>query len=556
MRRYDPRIMVATAFVASLGSVAPALSQDAGGPPQVLVPTLTVQGVDDRVGERVSSEVRDLLDDLTTHGVVSEKDLKASMARYKLEELDEITARQLAQQMNAQIVMWGVVERGGAGLQADVRFIDVRTGDQLEVEDATGADHDALARAIVSEFQQKAEGLRLAIQCGSQVLAQQYEPALASCDQALALVPRSTTALAGRAAALLRLERWADASTTYGQLLEIDPANQDALLGAGLAASRAGQADAAVGFYNRYLEVNGSDVAARSALVGQIVPTGDFVSAFRVLEPVVAENATNAELQQTFVAVATAAGQQVQEKQGADAARPYYQAALTAYQGLASANAVTAAAARQAIAVNIALGNTDAALALARQATTQFATDASVWSQYAQALSDAGQHAEAADALSRVVSIDENFDGAYVRRGSELLRAGRRQEALADLERAVSRGNAGAVAAVLYGMGAQAYQANRFEEASDLLDIASRHAEGDVKSKTQFLLGVALYRQAEAIAKANTSMRAAEAERALPLFQRAVAALQASTEPQAAGVLSAAQQYVTNQQAVIAAGRR
>lgn len=555
MRRYVPRTLVTTALAATFATATDAVAQAPAGPPQVLVPALMVEGVDGRVGERVSAEVRDLMEDLSTHGVVSEKDLKAAMARYRLEELDEITARQLAQQMNSQIVMWGTVARGGQGLQADVRFIDVRTGDQLQVEDATGSDHDALAAAIVAEFREKSEGLRLAVQCGEQVMGQQFEAALASCDQALALVPLSSTALAGRAAALSNLQRWPEAATTYAQLLEVDPANQEALIGAGLAASRAGNAEEAAGFYTRYLEINGGDLENRMTLTGRIIQAGDFVSAFRVLEPVIAENRANAELQKNFLLVATAAGQQTAERDSV-AARAFYQAGLQAYQALVSSGGeIDAAATRQAIAINNALGNRPAALQIAREATTRFASDASIWSQYASVLEDEGQYAEAVEALTRAIQLDPELENVYVRRGSALLRAGQRDQAIADFQQAVSRGNGALVGQLLYANGAQAYQANRFDDAVDLLTIAEQNATGDTQSKIRFLLGVSLYRQGEEIAKANTQARAAEARRALSSFERAVAMLQATQEPQAAGVLSAAQQYVTNQQAIVAAGR-
>lgn len=555
MRRYVPRIMVTTAIAATLATVVETVAQVPEGPPQVLVPALTVQGVDEKVGERVSAEIRDLMEDLGTHGVVSEDDLEAAMKRYRLEELDEITARQLAQQMNSQIVMWGVVQRGGAGLLADVRFIDVRTGDQLEVEDATGDDNDALAAAIVAQFSEKAEGLRLAVQCREQAAAQQFEGALAICDQALALVPRSSSALAGRAAALSGLERWAEAATTYQQLLEIDPANQDALLGAGIAASRAGDRENAATYYTRYLEINGSDLPARLALVGRIIPTTDFVSAFGVLQPAIAENQTNAELLSNFLAVATAAGQQVQATDST-AARPYFEAALAAYQALVNSGAQPdAAAARQAIAVNSALGNRQAAIQIGREATARTPGDAALWSQYASVLEDEGQFAEAAQALTRAMEIDPSLENVFVRRGNLLLRAGQREQAIADFQQSISRGNAQLVSQLLYANGARAYQENRFDDAVDLLGLAEQHASPQTKSAIQFLLGVSLYRQGEAIAKANTEQLAAEAERALASFERAVQMLQATQEAQAAGVLSAAQQYVTNQKAIVAAGR-
>src|SRR5690606_16087028 len=102
---------------------------------------------------------------------------------------------------------------------------------------------------------------------------------------------------------------------------------------------------------------------------------------------------------------------------------------------------VPASATRQAIAVNNALGRTNEALAIAEDATRRFADDPAVWSQYATVLTSAGRHADAIQALSRVIELDPNYENIYIRRAQAQIEAGNRSAALADLELAAQRGN-------------------------------------------------------------------------------------------------------------------
>src|SRR5690606_17650625 len=293
---------------------------------------------------------------------------------------------------------------GGAGLQADIRFVDTRSGDQIEVQGATGATPQELAAAIFSEFSESVEGIRQAAFSNDYLSSNQFDRALETCNQALAIVPNSTAALYGKATALLNLEgREAEALATYEELLEIDPTHQDALLGAGLAASRLDRDDA-MGFYNRYMEINPGNVDVRMTLANDIAETGDYISAFRLLEPAQEEAADNTDFQAYLFQMATAAGQRAQEQGDSTVARDIFNTALRAYAaGYPAGAEVPASATRQAIAVNNALGRTNEALAIAEDATRRFADDPAVWSQYATVLTSAGRHADAIQALSRVI---------------------------------------------------------------------------------------------------------------------------------------------------------
>jgi tetratricopeptide (TPR) repeat protein len=523
-----------------------------------MIPAFEAQaGAPANAGAAVAKDLRSLLTGMATHTSVPEGEIKGAMKRNGVEQLDAITSRQLAQAMGAELSAWGTVQSGGQGLEADVTFTDVRSGDEIVLDDVTAPNAKALAQAIFQGFEQKVEGIRMAAFCNDYLASQQYDRALETCNQALAIVPTSTTALYGKATALYNMDNFAESLATYRQLLEVDPNHQDALLGAGLAASRLDQGQEALGFYNRYLELNPLDVQVRMKVAGDIAQAGDFISAYRVLQPAAtAENAENLDFQKYYAQVATAAGQRVEEAEGKQAAAEYYNTALAAYDRVFAAqpDSLDASLYRQAIAVNNGLGRTQEALRLGQQATQQFDTVASVWAQYGDVLREAKQYGEAARAYTKVIQLDPQYEGVYIRRALAYMEGGQRQQALADLERAAGQGNREQVARAIFSMASAPLNSGNYAEAANLLSMANNYATGSLKSEIGFFWGFSLYRQGEAIAKANTQGSAARAREALKFFQQALPLLQASNHQNAAQVAGASQQYIANQEAIIKAG--
>ena len=568
MRRFVPRAIMGAALVVSAAACAAGTATsggstggDAGGRFQVMIPDPAVQGsVAPRDAERVAGRVRSLVSDMTTHTAVDLGIIRSAMEQYGVTSLDSTQARQLAQQLNAQNVLWLSIGQGGAGLTADAQFIDVASGDAVRLNDVSAPDANELANAIFSEIQTSIGGLRQASLCNEQVAGSQYDLALATCDSALAVVPTSTAALYGKATALLQLERHEDALGAYEQLLELDSDHQDGLLGAGLAASELDRSDEASGYYDRYLQLNPGNPQVRMTVASRIANTGDFVSAYKVLEPTISapENVNNPEFQRYLFGLATAAGTQVATDESEDAARPYYETALQAYGRAFASDSIQpdVSQIRQAIAVNVGLGNTEEALSIAREATVQYDTVASVWYQYGSALVEAGQHAEAVQVFTRVAELDPDFENVYIRRGMAYLEAGQRQQALADLQRAAQAGNQADVARVLFAEANKMNTEGRFAEAESLFEQSAQYADAELKPQATFFQGYMLFRQGDAIARANSTGALAEARQALDFFQRAKPLLESGTNPQKAQIVAGVDQYIAHQQAVIqAAGR-
>lgn len=555
MRRSVPRALLTAALVAATAGCAAGggagvdLGGDTGGRYLVMIPDF--EGPD---GDRVAEDLRGYVSEMTTHTAINRGSIRSSMSEYDLESLDEISARQLASIINAYLVSWGTITPAGDGLEADVKFVDTRSGDEIVLEDISAATAPELAAAIFSSFERSVEGIRQAAFCNDYLSSNQYDQALETCENALAIVPNSATALYGKATALLYLDRPQDALNIYDELLDVDPMHQDALLGAGLAASRLDQSQDAMAYYNRYLEINPGNVAVRITVANDVAETGDYVSAFRVLETALddEEASANADFQRYLFSIATAAGQRLMEQGDSANSIGIFETALAAYEkGFAEGDGPSASQIRQAIAVNNSLGRRDDAIRIARDATQRYPDDPQIWSQLATVYTQAGQHTDAIDALDRVIQIDENYENVYIRRAQAYFENGQRQQALADLERAADLGSRETVAQVLYGMGAEELRAERWSDATGLLELALDYANGDNRSDIAYFLGFSLFRQAETIARPLfDNPDAGQAQRALDLFNRSVQTLGQTTNPQRQQLIDASQQFMEAMQAI------
>ncbi|HET8654413.1 MAG TPA: tetratricopeptide repeat protein, partial [Longimicrobiaceae bacterium] len=519
MRRILPHAALAVVLLTGMAACAGAANTTAGGPtpnngqvdtrPQVLVPDFAARsGAAAKTGTQVAEQLRRLVRTTNDFGAITADSLATAMKRFGLTALDSITARQLAQQLGAPLLLEGSVSKAATGLQSAASIVDVRTGDHYPLEAVTGANPGAVAQALFTEFQGQLAAVRQTSACNQALGAEQYTQALAVCDSVLAAAPSSTVALYGKATALSNTGKYQEALPVFEKLLTLNPASDKALLGAGLAASHAGQGQQALQYYQRYVQLSGADTAALLRVAGQVAQAGDYISAYKLVQPVASQMRGNADFQKFLLAVSTAAGAQAQGAQDSTAARSYYQAALGAYRTVYGDTASDLTALRQGIAINSALGNTEQALAIAKRATAQYDTSATIWSQYASALHDAQRYPEEIQALTRVIQINPQFEDVYLRRGMAYVAAGQQDQALTDLKQAATRGNAENVSKVLYRAGAVALQAKNYDQAATLLSGAFDYAPQSLKSDIGYYLGFALVQQGTAAAKAHNNAAA------------------------------------------------
>jgi tetratricopeptide (TPR) repeat protein len=562
MHRNTPRRLLAATLVLGMGWVAAeageasAQTQDgaAGSRYRILVPALEVQGANARTGEAVSRDIRSMIDRMDTHSAVPAREMQQAVRRYRVSELTEITARQLAQQIDAQLVMWGTVSPGAQGLLANVTFTDTGTGDQLVLESVEGANPRALAQALFAGFQQQIEGLRMGVFCNDYLASSQYDRALELCDRALEVVPNSTSALFGRAAALMQLERDEEALEAFQRVLRIDPLYENALMGLGFVAGRMGQNDVALDAYTRYLELNPGDPAVRMRVAGESARAGDVVTAFRILEPGISENLADEDFQKYLLQVAAGAGQRAREDNNTAAMQEYFGAAIAAYNRLVTIPEaeIDEGVLRSVIAAHTVLGNHDEAQRVTQEAVARFPESAAMHAMAAQTYTEAGRHAEAVRSWTRVIEIEPAYESAHLRRALAHMAAGNRQAAEQDLRAAATNGDRENVGRVLAGMASEAAQRqSNFTEAERLATLALNYVGGGLRSDVVFIQGFSVFKQAETIARANSQGACAPAQRALPLFQRSISILQGNQHASTPQVRAAAQQYIENQQAII-----
>lgn len=526
MRRFVPRIMLAATLVVSAAGCA------AGGPPAGVDPTtdfggrvlVMVPDLQGPQGARVANELRRLITETPTYAAMNAATIEAGMARYQVtpEMFDEIRARQLAPLIQAKLVSWGTITEENGTLQAEVKFIDPATGDEIEA-DASAATPTELAASIFTNFQSATQAMTQVGACTDLVAQSQWEQALAACDAVLAVVPSNKSALLGRGSALIELERFDEAFTTYSVVLETDPTHQDALLGAAKAAGKIGQTEDATALYNRFIDINQATVENRLAVANTAAQDGDFATAFALLEPEAEANRDNAQYQSFLFAVATSAGQ----RDSTQTTR-YYTAALEAFAAANPAGSeVDPAQLSAAVAVAVGLDRTDEAIRIAGSAAQSQPNNAAVNTVYANALRAADRHQEAVDALNRVIAANPTAEGAHLSRGQSLLALGQTEAAVADFEVAAQAGQGAQVSQILFNLANTAYQAKDYATAATYAEPAHMYATGALKQNAATIMVYSMYQHAAALQAENQEARRAGPageivdilERALPVAQ-------------------------------------
>ena len=305
-------VIAATGLVTALPVVAqepaPAASSSRF---RVLVPTLEARGgAKSDFGKKVAEQVAKQINTLPTHIPVENKEVKDALRKYKIDEkdLDCIKARQLAVQINAELVMCGTVEPGASGNQVSAQFISARTGETFEVAPFPATEPAQAAQHIYQSFENYVKQISLAAFCRDYLASQQYAQALENCNQALAINANSQTALNMKGMALYRLAMTADQSAVqdsarlreayavYKRVLELNPVEQDALKQAGIIAARVGEAEASRTYFRQYLELNPGDAAVRLAIAGEASKSGDPEGALRIVEEGLTADSANTDL--------------------------------------------------------------------------------------------------------------------------------------------------------------------------------------------------------------------------------------------------------------------
>lgn len=545
---------------------------------RVLVPTLERRG-DARAdfGKKVAEQVAKSINGLPTHIPVEKKEVSEALRKYKIkeEELDCIKSRQLAVQINAELVMCGAVEPGAGGNQVSAQFISAKTGETFEVAPFAAADPAQAAQHIFQSFENYVKQISLAAFCRDYLASQQWQQALDNCNQALAINASSQTALNMKGMALYRMAMAADQSAVtdsarlreaydiYRKVIELNPVEQDALKQAGIIAARLGQAEQSRNYFRQYMELNPGDAAVRLAIAGEASRSGDAEGALRIVEEGLATDSANVDLATYAGHFAVQAAARSEDKA---AQQRLFETAVRHYSRVRTARGAEtdAGVLQNMIQALVQLGRHGEAVTIGREAVTAKSGESNLWLAYATALQGANQLDQAVAALDSAVAKDPKNARAIARKAAALLAAGRLDAATEAFRAAVNSGavDAGEAAQMVFNEGYEKYRTQNWDTALQFFQTSGELAtEAKARGQANFWSGMIFYQRGIAAAKPQNA-KAARA--ALPLFQRALSYLQGSGVESYASetrgvnlsqTVSAVRQYIDIQNQIIKRGQ-
>lgn len=557
------------AVAAGALGASPLEAQD-GGRYRVLVPALApAAGAKDNFGKDVAKDVQDALDDFSTHAPVESKVLKDALKKFGLKEEDLrdcIKARQLAVQINAELVLCGSYTESGDTRQVSSTFYVPTTGEQFEVQPFAATRSDEAAQQITAAFQTYLEQLRVAVYCHDALSQQRWDEAVERCKQVVDMNPSSAGNLYNYASALMNAEQLEEALAVYEQAIEINPVHGDAILGAGVVAARVGQNEKSQDYLKQYLDLNPGNLQVRLKIAADVAQAGDPRGALALIEDGVDPDSMDATTVVYAGHFALAAAREAMENPGAsddpanttgllEKALNYYNRGY-ALQG----DSATASMLSNMLVAYRLLERTDEAVELGARAVQTRPDDAGLWSAYADVLAASGNREEAERALTRVTQIDPSY-AVSARLGSWQLEAGNLSAAQASFRRAIANNEVEGGDQIARMIFAQGYngraKAKQYDAAISYYNVAREFATTDhTKAMINFFHGHALFQKALDVQKPST---AASARASLPLFQEARRHLQnagayteqASTRTQLLGNID---QYIDIQNALIKRG--
>jgi tetratricopeptide (TPR) repeat protein len=545
---------------------------------RVLVPTLERRGTARAdFGKKVAEQVAKSITGLPTHIPVDNKEIKDALRKYKIkeEELDCIKSRQLAVQINAELVMCGTVEPGAGGNQVSAQFISAKTGETFEVAPFAATDPGQAAQHIFQSFENYVKQISLAAFCRDYLASQQWAQALENCNQALAINASSQTALNMKGMALYRMSMAADQSAVtdsarlreaydvYRKVIELNPVEQDALKQAGIIAARLGQAEQSRTYFRQYMELNPGDAAVRLAIAGEAARSGDAEGALRIVEEGLSTDTANVDLATYAGHFAVQAAARSEDKA---AQQRLFETAVRHYTRVRTVRGAETdvAVLQNVIQALVQLGRHAEAVNIGREAVAAKSTESNLWLAYATALQGSDQLDQAIAALDSAIARDPKNSRAIARKAAALLDAGRLDAATAAFRAAVNSGavEAGEAAQMVFNEGYERYRTQNWDNALQFFQTSGELAsEAKARGQANFWSGMIFYQRGIAVAKPQNA-KAARA--ALPLFQRALTYLQGSgvetyaSETKGVNLgqtISAVRQYIDIQNQIIKRGQ-
>ena len=571
-----PRRLFLSALVSAFTLLPPTLglAQDrqANSRFRVLIPALAQADGDSRdLGRDVAEELRDMVDGLVTHRSVDNDEFEDALDRFDLpkDELTCIQARQVALRMEAVAIVFCIDVHPASAEDVHpltVRFLAVESGDESTIpefmvnrrEASTGASH------VYEAFESLVEQLRYARFCTGLSEDALGESNLGHCDRAIELNPRSVSSLYARGMIHVRTERWSAALEDFETILAIEPLHDAALKAAGYASANAGEADKAIDYYRRFLDLNPGDAQVRMNIAYEAATAGEPGTALELINEGLEIDETNEDLWLQKAGYAMASAERLYRDNDnalTDQAAALYRDAIEAYGRVgAGGEEARVGHRRSVITAYQRLGQLDQALSSADDALTTWPDVAQLWSVRADVLQRLERVDEALESLQKTAELDPAYRNVWARMGSWLLQADRDEEAIEALGKSVERGeqSMARVASILFASG---YREGIGTEDWPKAVRRFRSAEGfaagtEEETRVRFWLGYGLLKHGQVLEAPQTLETA---RRTQPMFAEALSRFEASREysevaGQLPNLIDAARQYLAIQEAIIERG--
>lgn len=572
------RMALAALIVAPIATVQASSAQQEMGRVRVLVPDLfPTEGEDKGWGEDVSKELRESINQLATHQPIERNEVRDQLRRFelKMEDLNCIQTIQLAPQMNAGVAFCANFRVNGDNRELyDIAFVDATSSARFPVDDFVvhKDQKEEAAAQIGAVFDVLVQQLRFRAFCFDYASSEDWEAAVRNCDDALELNGEDQGVRYQRAQALRALDRQDEALDEVETILGVDPYNEDALNLGGYLATTLGRAEAGREYYSRYLEVNPNAEAVRRRIAYDMFQAGDAEGAMLLIEQGI-ENDDSPDLLGDLGSYAMEAARQA-TPEGLTSADEVPAEAVTLYRRAIDAleqvfeargDSMDVAQVRNIVSAYAQIGEAENAVAFAEQALEVYPEEAALLSTYSTALQRVDRIDDAVAALARIEQIQPDYPDLFARQTQLLIQAGRRDDALPVMERAVAAGaDPNQLAQLLfsdaYTKGLDTKNPNRNldygiagMQAAKTLDL-----NAETQAQMDFWHGYGLYMKGLALQEPNTLD---SARRTQPLFEQSIPLLEAgaSYAPTVGipptQIPDAARQYLDIQNAIIRRGR-
>ena len=445
-------IVGAGALLLLLGPLAPIpASAQAGVRLKVMVTNLVpVDGADDDFGKDLAKALRELINDFARHQAIEEKEIRDAAKRYnvKMENLDCVLALQMIMQNVARIAFCGSYTENREDKTFTLKGVRFTAAGRaaVEIPDRTWHkdDYRAAAQEIAASFDAFVTQLHNAQLCGDDYEMENWEEAEEKCQIALRISPNDAQVRLIYAQVLRRTDRPEQAYEETLKVIELEPANEDALQTAGFLAANLNRPEEASAHFRQLLQLDPRNAPVRMKIAYDVAQEGQPGLAMTILDEGLELDPEHTEMLLHHASFAIKAGTdlRVPNQPLPMEAAGFIQKGLDSY-GKAYAKLGAEMDSnhlfRMVAALNE-LSRLDEALDLTAQVLKTHEEEARFWAVKGDMLKKLGRVDEALVALKEAEYRDPNYPAIKAKQGRMLLENGRAAEALPYLITAVEKG--------------------------------------------------------------------------------------------------------------------